>query len=298
MSQNTTLDARKDTITLWASFIFLMIAWGSSFILVKRSLVSFPPAQVVSIRLVAAMVALIGLAVVHFKHIARSKLPYIFLSAMLGIFVPAYLFAFSQVGMSSSVVGVLNALTPCMTFIVGVSFFQQPSNKFKILGLTIGFIGSAILILANSKGQLSVSSYVFLVIAATVCYGVNLNIVKRFLPEVKSFHISTVTVAISGILSLVYLLTTNFWIIIQTTENGKSSLLAAVLLGLLGTAAAQTVFNRMLQISTAVFASSITYFIPIVAVLWGVWDGEILNAVHYLGMALIIGGVIILNRLG
>ena len=296
MPENQLLNARRNELIVWASFLFLMLTWGSSFILIKRSLEAFSAAQVASLRLASAMLALIGFAVSHVRQIPRDRLPYVFLSGLFGMFFAAFLFSLAETGLSSSITGVLNALTPCMTFVLGIVLFRQKSNAMQIVGLLLGFVGSATLVLVNAKGEMSVNHYAFYVIAATICYGLNLNIVKRFLPNVKAFHLSTVSVSMVGLLGLAYLLTTNWLDIVQNAPNGKASLLAAVTLGVVGTAAAQVVFNRMLQNSTAVFASSITYFIPIVALIWGVWDGEVLSVWHYAGMVLIMGGILILNR--
>ena len=286
---------RKDLI-VWTAFIFLMLAWGSSFILVKRGLTVFPPLTVAALRLSAAMCVLAPFAVRHAFKIERKQWLPLFCSALLGVFFPAYLFALAQMGLNSSITGVLNALTPLMTFVLGVVLFRQKSNHYQLAGLLLGFLGSVTLILVNVKGELSLNSYALLVVVATLCYGLNLNLVKRFLSDVSPIHLSTVSVLVSGLLSLLYLITTPWWSLAQTPEIGWSALLAVLALGFFGTALAQLFFNRMLQLSTAVFASSITYFIPIVAVLWGVWDGEVLMTAHYFGMVLIIGGILILNR--
>jgi drug/metabolite transporter (DMT)-like permease len=280
----------------WISFIVLTIAWGSSFMLVKRGLQSFSPWQVASIRLTAAMTVFLPFALRYFKEIPKAQLPYIFLSGLLSMCIPAFLFCAAQVGLSSSIVSILNALTPAFTFIVGVFFYQQKSKMMQIVGLTIGFIGSALLIFINPKGEITLNFYAFYVVAATVCYGINVNMVKRFLPDVKPLHLTSIAVMVAGILALPYLLSTNWITIYNTAPKGKESFFASVALGVISTAFAQFIFNRMLQFSTAVFASSITYFIPIVAVMWGVLDGEILLPLHFLGMAFIIGGILILNK--
>jgi drug/metabolite transporter (DMT)-like permease len=286
----------KNDLTVAACFLFLMLAWGSSFILVKRGLEVFAPMQVASIRLSSAMIAMLGFSIPQLRHIPRRQLPYIFLSSILGLFVPAFLFSYAQTGLNSSLAGVINALTPCMTFIVGLSFFGQAATWTKVVGLVLGFAGTASLILTNAKGALSLNYYAFYVVAATVLYGFNLNIVKRFLPDVRAWHLSTASVLMVGTISLAYLLTTDWLTVLQTTPKAPSAFMAVVALGLLGTAIAQTVFNYLLQMTSAVVASSITYLVPIVAVLWGVWDGEILTAWHFFGMTLILGGVVILNR--
>ena len=281
---------------IWLSFFVLTLAWGSSFILVKRGLQAFTPWQVASIRLAAAFAVMIPFALRYVREIPKAQFPYIILSGLLSMFIPAYLFCAAQMGLSSSIVGVLNALTPAFTFIFGVFLFHQKSKNMQIIGLIIGFIGSAILIIVNAKGQFALNNYAFYVVAATICYGINVNMVKRYLPDVKAIHLTSLAVATSGIFAILYLLSTDWLTVLNTAPKGKESFIAAITLGVMGTAFAQLIFNQMLRYSTAVFASSITYFIPIVAVMWGVWDGEILHLWHYFGIVCIIGGILILNK--
>jgi drug/metabolite transporter (DMT)-like permease len=283
-------------VQIWVSFVVLTIAWGSSFMLVKKGLQSFTPWQVASIRLTAAMSVFLPFAIKYFKEIPKSQLPFIVLSGLLSMCIPAFLFCAAQIGLGSSIVSVLNALTPAFTFIFGVLFYHQKSKLMQIVGLTIGFIGSAMLILINAKGELSINYFAFYVVLATIFYGINVNMVKRYLSDAKPLHLTSLAVTVSGLLTLPYLLSTNWLTVLKTAPKGTESLIAAIVLGVVSTALAQFIFNRMLQYSTAVFASSITYFIPIVAVMWGVLDGEVLLPLHFLGMACIIGGILILNK--
>lgn len=292
------MTTQQKSLIVWGCFLLLTLVWGSSFILVKRSLQGgFSADEVASLRMVAAFVVLIVPASMALRHIPRSKLYLVVLSGWLSMFVPAYLFAYGQVYMPSSVVSILNALTPACTFIAGVIAYQQPMKAMQVLGLLVGFIGSALLIVVNAQGTFSFNVYALLIIAATVCYGINVNMVKYKLNGVRPIHFSTVAVAVAGISAIIYLLFSGkLPHIRQNAIAHPWALGAVVLLGALGTALAQVVFNYMLTLTTSVFASAITYFIPIVAVLWGLWDGEVLYAWHYLGMACIIGGILILNR--
>jgi drug/metabolite transporter (DMT)-like permease len=291
-------DEKRGGWMIWASLIFLMLVWGSTFILVKRGLETFGPSQVASLRMTAAMIPLLYWGIRHAFLVPRDRLKYLFASAMLGVFVPSFLFANAQMYINSSMAGVLNALTPAMTFVIGLVFFGQPSSWMKILGLLIGFLGSATLIMINAEGKFAVNNYAFLIVIATMGYGANVNVVKHYLRDVHPIHLTTITLSICGLLGLGYFLTTDWPADALTTAQGRQSLLSLIALGLLGTALAQTVFNRMLSVTSALFASSITYFIPIVAVMWGVWDGEVMSVFHYLGMLLVIIGIVILSRFG
>ncbi len=272
--------------------------WGSSFILVKRALEGgFTPFEVASVRMVAAMLVLLVPAVLALRTVPKDKLPYIAVSGLISMLIPAFLFCTAQVHISSSVASILNALTPAFTFLVGIFAFGQAANRRQILGLFIGFLGTLLLILVNPKGGFSINAYALLILAATMLYGTNVNMVKTKLGGLKPIHISALAVSASGITAVVYLLASNS--VPHIYENARLhpwAFGAMILLGAMGTAAATLVFNYLLTFTTPVFASAITYFIPIVGVLWGIWDGESLAIQHYIGMLLIIGGVVILNK--
>ncbi|MFM2269875.1 MAG: hypothetical protein RL757_3316 [Bacteroidota bacterium] len=301
------------SLLIWGSFFILTLFWGSSFILIKKALLGFSAFQVADIRLFTAGATLASLAYVHVKRIPREKLKYVFVVSITGIFLPAYLFSAAQLGLNSSVVGVLNALTPAFTFLISLFFFGGKRNNMQLLGLMLGFFGSILLIAVNAKGQFSLNNYAFFVVAATICYGTNTNLVKNYLSDVPALYISTVSVTIAGLLTLPHLFLSGTWGTHNLNLEGISKafsgdwknlvfekwqvpMFAAMSLGLLGTALAQLIFNRVLQLSSAVFASSITYFIPIVAVMWGIFDGEVLLIWHYVGMLFIIIGIFILNK--
>jgi drug/metabolite transporter (DMT)-like permease len=202
----------------------------------------------------------------------------------------------AQKGLPSAITGVLNAVTPCMTFILGIVFFRQSPSWLKIAGLGLGFAGSAMIILVNAKGELSLNSYALWVLFATILYGFNLNWVKKHFANVPALPLATLAVTIAGMVGFCILLTTNWLETMQQNPNGLTSFAAIATLGILGTAVAQFFFARMLQVSSALFAGSITYFAPIVAVGWGIWDGEVLTWVHFVGVLCIIGCILIISR--
>jgi drug/metabolite transporter (DMT)-like permease len=288
----------RKSLMVWGSFFLLTIAWGSSFILIKRSLQGgFEPFEVAMIRMIAAASVLIIPALLYFPKIPRNQLPYMTVSGWISMLIPAFLFSTAQVHISSSVASVLNALTPAFTFIVGVLVFGQLAKKMQVLGLLIGFTGSIVLILVNAKGQFNINHFAILPLVATLLYGINVNMVKHKLVGARPAHISSIAVCASGVTAAVLLLLSGkLPHVVDIAAANPWALVANIMLGAMGTAFATVVFNYMLTLTSSVFASSITYFIPIVGILWGVWDGETLHYWHYLGISFIIGGVLILNR--
>jgi drug/metabolite transporter (DMT)-like permease len=284
--------------TAWALLILLSLIWGSSFILMKKGLVSFTPGQVAGIRILSAALFLLPVAIRNLPEISKKHIIPLTASGILGSLLPAFLFATAQTRINSSISGVLNGLTPIFTIIAGALFFRSKLTWRSFAGVIIGFIGMVILITAGSKGVFwNVNSYAFLIVLATMFYGININIINSRLRDLKSAHIISFSLMIIGPFALIYLLIdSGIPQILHNDSNATLSLLALVTLGVFGTAVAYMLFNKMLKITDPVFSSSVTYLIPVVAILWGLLDGEKLFLKHYLGIIIIIIGVFIANR--
>jgi drug/metabolite transporter (DMT)-like permease len=293
-----TLPANKSNLLTisWLLLIFLSLIWGSSFILVKKGLVAFSPMQVASIRTTAGFLALLFLALPHLRQIPREKWAYLWLSGMLGVFIPAFLFAYAQTSISSSLAGVFNALTPLFTLLFGIAFFHQKGSKYKFLGVFLGLLGSVGLSFLSSKqgmGQFNIS--VLLIVLATMLYGMNVNLVKKHLNQLKPLQVSAMSLFVIGPFALLGFWLTNVVDTLNTHSGAWEALGYLVMLGVFSTAIATVFFNYLLQISSAVFASSVTYLIPIVAIGWGVWDGEQLLWAHFICFLGILGGIGLVN---
>lgn len=282
----------------WLILGVLALVWGSSFILIKKGLTAFSAGEVGALRIVSAALFLLPIAAPKILALSTRQKWILLIIGFVGSFIPAFLFATAQTSISSSLTGILNALTPLCTLLLGAAFFGQAITAKNGTGLGIGFIGSLILILGGTGNNIGeINLYALLVIGATICYGLNLNIIKNYTPELHPVVITSVSLLFVGPLALTYLLGfTQFTTHVQASA-ALWPLLAVIALGVIGTALALILFNKLVQMQTAVFASSVTYIIPIVAVIWGVLDGEALSAYHFLGMGAILCGVYVANRL-
>jgi drug/metabolite transporter (DMT)-like permease len=277
--------------------ILLAIIWGSSFILIKKGLDVYSPDQVGTIRIVFAFLVMLPIAVKHIRTIFKTHWKIILPFGLVANLIPALLFALAETGLSSSVTGILNSLTPIFTLIIGALFFSTGIQKSQIAGLVIGFIGSLTLSFIGSSGSLGEFNYFALfVVAATICYGLSGNMVRKFFLEINSVILTSLAMFSIGPISLIYLLTTDFTYTLLNVEGAWTSLGYLFILGAVGTAFALILFNRVIQTTSAVFASTVTYLIPIAAVIWGLIDNETLYPLHYVGMALIILGVYVINK--
>lgn len=277
--------------------ILLSLIWGTSFILIKKGLIAFAPQEVGALRVASASIFLLPMALANLKYLNPAHYWKLFLSGILGIFIPAFLFAFAQTQLSSSVTGIFNSLTPLITLLIGTLFFNQLFRKESLLGIVIGLVGSILLILANSGGSIrGINVYASLILLACICYATNLNFIKYKINDLKSLTITSVSLLLIGPLAIGYLLIGTHFTQRFQEPYGWQSFGFIVLLGLMSTCVATILFNRLVKITSPLYTSSVTYIIPIIAVMWGVLDGESLYVGHYIGMAAIIGGVYLANR--
>ncbi len=278
--------------------IALSLIWGTSFILMKRGLTVYAPGEVGSIRVVAASVFLLPFAIVRLKELSGSQFAKLFASGLMGIFFPAFLFATAQTRLESSVSGILNSLTPICTLLIGVLLYKQPFRSQSLLGIIIGLAGTVILIFANYGGAVGgLNLYALLVIIACVFYAMNLNFVKYKITELRALTITSVSILLISPLALIYLLGfTDFTDKVSSHPEALPALGYIILLGAMSTSVATILFNLLVKISNPLFTSSVTYIIPIVAVGWGLLDGEQLLPGHFIGMVAIIGGVYLANK--
>lgn len=281
----------------WGLLLLLTLIWGSSFILIKKALVVYGPGEVGALRILTAALALMPIALKKLKGLSRRHLALLVLIGFVGSFIPAFLFAKAQTQLASSITGILNALTPLFVVVMGALFFHQKFTRRNTIGLIISFAGSVILVLAGSGGQIGeINFYALFVVAATICYGVNLNVIKTYLPDLKPLTITAVSLLLVFPLAFGYLAGLSSFTTQLFQPGGGEALLYVSILGVIGTAIALIFFNRLVQLTNPMFTSFVTYLIPIVAVIWGVIDGESLYLGHYAGMAAIIGGVYIANH--
>lgn len=278
--------------------ILLSLIWGTSFILMKRGLTVFSPGEVGSIRVIAAAIFLLPFAIVRLKNLTGIHILKLLASGLMGIFFPAFLFATAQTQLDSSVSGILNSLTPICTLIIGVLLFKQPFRSRSLLGIVIGLIGTVILIFANYGGAVGgLNLFALLVIVACILYAMNLNFVKYKIADLPALTITSVSILLISPAALSYLLTfTDFLSKVTTHPQAIPALGYIILLGAMSTSVATILFNHLVKISNPLFTSSVTYIIPIVAVGWGLLDGEQLLLGHFIGMVAIIGGVYLANK--
>ncbi len=284
-------------ITSWIIIFALVLTWGSSFILIKRGLQFFDALEVGSLRVFITFLSLLPFALSALPRMSKKDLFWLGTSGILGSLIPAFLFALAQKGIDSATAGLLNSLTPLFTLTVGYFLFKLTTGPLNILGIFIGLAGAVGLIsISGGKAFGFNIQYASYVILATVLYAVNVNLIKAKLRHISSLHITSVTFFIAGIFATVILF--GFSEVVVTLKSNPEAWKGVGFIGILaviGTAAAMVAFNYLIKISSPIFASSVTYLIPIVAMAWGFQDGEYFSHWHFLWTAMIIAGVVLVN---
>jgi drug/metabolite transporter (DMT)-like permease len=285
----------------WIGIIILSVlalTWGSSFILIKKSLTAYSPVQVACLRLSITTLALSPVLLRHWQRVDWSRWPLFLAVGLLGTAIPAFLFSFAQQRVSSSVAGMLNTLTPLFTLVLGIVFFKSKIFWAKVAGVLLGLAGASVLIFMGQKGALSGSiGYSLLIVVATVCYGANLNVVATYFSNINSITLSAVSFSFVGIPAIIYLLLgTDFLHALSTEPAALTALGYVAILSLGGTVLASILFFWLVQRTNAVFSSTVAYLMPIVALGWGLLDGETMSVFHLIGIALIMGGVYLSRR--
>ena len=282
----------------WFYLFLLALTWGSSFILIKKGLLGLSPFQLGSLRTVMSSLFIFTIGFKSLKTIQSHQWKWIILTGFIGTFFPSFLFAFAETEVDSGIVSILNSLVPLNTVLIGLAVFKITSTKTQVFGVILGFVGASMLIF-NSMELHPDQNYLYagFVILATVMYASSVNIIKRYLQDVKPIAIATgnfVAIIIPAILVLSF---SNFF----TTETFQNdtiyiSIGSVAILSLFGTVMAKIIFNSLIQISSPVFASSVAYLMPLVALLWGLLDGEVFGINQGLASSLILLGVYLVNK--
>ncbi|MUP38429.1 DMT family transporter [Labilibaculum euxinus] len=283
----------------WFQFLILLLLafiWGSSFILMKIGLKSFSSEQAAGIRMLLASLVLLPYSIKNLKFLKKKDLKSLLIAGFIGSFIPAFLFTKAQTQIDSALAGMLNSLTPIFTLAIGILLHKTKFKWLQVTGLVIGLIGALGLITSGKELALgNVNSYALLIVLATVFYGININEIKSKLSHLTGIQITSLAFFFTGPAALIYLATTDFEPVLQS-PNWPVHFLALAALGIIGTALAMLLMNSLIRYSSAIYASSVTYIIPIFAIFWGVIDGETITILHLTCMACILLGVYLTNK--
>ena len=286
----------KIELKYWLILGVLALTWGSSFILIKQGLISYSPYQVGALRLTIAGGVLAIWGIPSLFKIPKNKLKYVALAGFCGNFIPMFLFPIAQTHVSSSMAGILDSLVPLFILLFGALFFSRKGTKNQIIGAVIGFFGAVLLIGGDGFSGENSLMHCLLIVLATALYGLNSLILTRYLNDVPSFQLSSALFTIWLAPSLIILYFSGFFDVYQGTPEQIKSLGFVAILGLMGTALAMILFYKLIQATGSMFASMVTYLMPIISVFWGFLVGEKITWIHLFGFAMILSGVYLTQK--
>jgi drug/metabolite transporter (DMT)-like permease len=286
---------KKSTLIIFLSILGLALIWGSSFILVKKSLLHYSALQVGALRICSASLFFIPIFLKRFKYMEKKHANSFLLAGLTGNLIPAILFAIAGQHLSSALSGMLNAFTPLFTLFIGIAFFAQPFIWKQMTGILVGLVGCLGLLFAGHGLQIDFNIHGLWVVLATLLYGLNMHIVKTRLTDMHPLTSTAGIFMVIGPLALGILIYTGFFSIPLDHEH-LWSFISAMALGLFGSALGMLAFNQIIKWTSAIVASSVTYMIPIVALGWGFVDGEAIYFLQIISMLILLAGIYLVNK--
>ena len=280
----------------WAILLFLSLIWGTSFILMKRGLESYSNTQVAAFRIFFSFVFMLPITIKNIKVISRDNIRSLIIVGMIGFAIPAFLFTKAQTRIDSSLAGMLNSLTPLFTLVVGILFYRNHTRWVNIAGLLMGLIG-AIGLMWNGDMNIfkGINAFALFIVVATICYGINVNEIKFKLVNLSSLEITSLAFLFTGPVAGIYLLFTDFTPVPETPDY-LLNLAYIAILALFSSVIAVLIFNHLIKFTTTLFATSVTYIIPLFAIMWGIIDGESIRIIQLLWISVILLGVYLVNK--
>ncbi len=282
----------------WIYLIVLAIVWGSSFILIKKSLIGLTPVQLGALRTFIAGVFILLIGFKSLKKIKKHHWKYIIVSSLLGTLFPAFFFAYAITGIDSSVASILNSMTSLNALIIGTLFFGVVFKRIQLAGVLIGLVGTTLLIFESSSLNPSQNYwFAIFVLIASLGYAFNVNIIKKYLSDISAMSITAGHFALLIIPVFLLLIFSGFFTSVEYTSDIKTSLIYLIILSVIGTGLAKVMFNKLIQISSPVFSTSVAYLIPVVAIIWGFIDGEKVSYLQLIAGMVILLGIYIVNKI-
>ena len=285
----------KKPLWQWIWLVSLAFIWGSSFILIKKGLQAYDPDQVAAYRMLFASVLLLPVALKHLGKINKKNGFYLLEVAFIGNAIPSYLFAMGQTHITSSLAGILNSVTPISTLIIGIILFKTRTGLINTIGLFMGLIGTVGLVFSQGASIDGDLPFSLLIVLAGIMYALNLNIIKYLLTDLSGLVLTSIAFSMTLPVAVAYLFYTGF-APTHNVEQAYESLFYIFVLSLFSSAIAVVGFNILVKYTSAIFASSVTYIIPIFAIMWGLLDNETILWIQIVWLIVVILGIRLVNK--
>ena len=281
----------------WFYLAILSLIWGSSFILIKKGLVGLNSVQLASLRMIFAASVIYIYSYNSIKKIPKKSWKWIVITAYLGTFFPVYLISYGQTEIESGLASIITTVTPINTLIIGIIFFSLTFSIKQLLGLFIGLVGAVLLLYEASETNLNSNIYFsFFIYLTTVGYAASVNLIKKYLTNIPPEAVTAGIFLSISPPAIIVLYFSDFTDLNFQDPLILKSIFFVLVLGVFGSAIAQTLFNKFVKISSPIFASAVTYTMPVVAIFWALIDGETLSIMQFFATAIILIGVYLVNK--
>lgn len=281
----------------WFLLIVLAFTWGSSFIMIKKSLLEFSPYEIGSLRVLISGIILSFIGIPVIRKMSKKSIFYVALAGLFGNFLPLYLFPMAQTHISSSLAGVLDSLVPIFVLVIGFIFYGVKTQISQVFGAIIGFFGAATLMyFSEASTEETQIGYALLIVFATVCYAIAALIIKDKLGHLTSIELTASMFSMWAIPAFIILISTGFFTSHESTPETWTAFGFVSILAVVGTTIAIVLYYKLIQDTTAIFASSVSYLLPILAIIWGLLDGEKFSPWYIFSGALILIGVYLIRE--
>lgn len=266
---------RSTTYARWLpAYLALALIWGCSFLFIEVGLESFTPMGVTFGRIT------IGLAtVLLLSLLTRIRLPPrwswgpLFIASLLWVGIPWTLFPIAQTMVTSSLAGIINAVTPLMTLLaIMIAFREERPSRARIIGLFVGFLGILVVVgVWNLREDTSSLAGIGLLLIAVACYGIAFPFARRYLTGPTAREPLHALSLATGLLVWGIIVTAPVIAITGVNEAPirLTPVLSVIALGALGSGIAYALNFFVTQNADATTASTVTYLTPLVAVIVG-----------------------------
>lgn len=270
----------------------MSLIWGSSFLLMDIGLDAFRPGLVTWLRVGLGAAALWLVPQARTVRVARDDWRRLFVLSVLWVAIPFTLFPIAQQYINSAVAGMLNGATPIFTAVIAVMLLRRLPGRRTVAGLIVGFAGIVAIGLPSIGEGSSESLGVALIVIATVCYGIALNLTAPIQQRYGSLPV------MARLLALAAVWTAPFGIVSAVGSTfAWDSFFAVAVAGVVGTGIAFALFGTLVGRVGSTRASFITYLIPVVAVVLGVVIlSDEVTSMAALGTTLAIAGAFLASR--
>lgn len=287
----------SDNSKKWFYLAILSLIWGSSFILIKKGLVGLTSFQVASLRIIFAATVIFLYSYNSLKKIPRESWKWILITAYTGTFFPVYLISYGQTEIESGLASIITTVTPINTLIIGIIFFSLTFSIKQLLGLFIGLVGAVLLLYEASETNLNSNIYFsFFIYLTTVGYAASVNLIKKYLTNIPPEAVTAGIFLSISPPAIIVLYFSDFTDLNFQDPLILKSIFFVLVLGVFGSAIAQTLFNKFVKIASPIFASAVTYTMPVVAIFWALIDGETLSIMQFFATSIILVGVFLVNK--